>query len=268
METYTCNGCGDEFETKPNYLARNTVCPDCFEFPDVHYDETPDPDYSIYLVSSTSAGMHGAFHGAYYRVAAKSERDARFFARAYAILEDTVNHNSLADIEFDGEQVVPDHSGGATEIRAMELPIAERHDGYAVTKLETRNGDDYEDQLDYGPTTMDKLPDPDMTYQDVLIHTTEEQIDHKREGNVPDNHECYWTVNGTPQQTRVLQRIWFEVDGRIVAAGEIRGVETGRIWFSPLWDVDLKPPEEPPNQGFMYVEPIDTDQRTPNRGRA
>ncbi|WP_436348779.1 hypothetical protein [Natronorubrum sp. FCH18a] len=150
-----------------------------------------------------------------------------------------------------------------TVLRSMELPIAERHDGYAVTKIGTRNGDDYEKQLDFGPTTMDKLPDPDMTYKDVLIHTTAEQIDHKREGNVPDGHECHWTVNGTPQQTRVLQQIWFEVDGRIVAAGEIRGVETGRIWFTPLWDVDLEPPEDPPNQGFLYVEPIETEQRSP-----
>ncbi|APX98530.1 hypothetical protein BB347_17630 (plasmid) [Natronorubrum daqingense] len=258
----TCSGCDDVFETNPNYLERTGVCPDCFEFPDVYHDELPPDDYSVYLVASTSAGMHGA----YYRVAAKTVQDARFFARAYAVLEDTTNNtrDSLATIEFDGERVVDNRVGaGVTIVRALELPTAERHDGYTVTKIGTRNGDDYEKQLDYGPATMDKLPDPDMQYKDVLVHTTEEQIDHKLEENVPDGHQCYWTVNGTPQQTRVLQRIWFEVDGRIVAAGEIRSVETGRIWFTPLWEVDLEPPREPPNQGFTYVDEIETDQRTP-----
>lgn len=159
METKTCGTCGESFETKDNYLARNSVCPDCFEFPDAHYDETPADEYDVYLVASVSAGMHGAFHAAYYRVGAKTEADARFFARAYELLEDTINEPSLSSIEFDGEHVV-EHRIGApgTTIRVMELPIVERHDGYAVTKLETRNGDDYEGQkYGAGPTTMDKL---------------------------------------------------------------------------------------------------------------
>ncbi|APX00188.1 hypothetical protein CHINAEXTREME_20460 (plasmid) [Halobiforma lacisalsi AJ5] len=269
MDTHTCSDCGEPFDTRANYLARNAVCPDCFEFPDVHHDETPDNDHTVYLVASVSAGMHGAFHAAYFRVAAQSEADARFFAIAYQRLEDTVNEPSLADIAFDGEELVLIRPGAApTTVRVVELPVVERHDGYAVTKLDTRNGDDYEDQLDFGPNTTDKLPDPDMTPKDVLVHATDEQIEHKLEKNVPDDHQCYWTVNGTPQQTRFGQRIWFEQDGQLVACGQIRGTESGRIWFSPLWEVDLECPTTVPNQGYKYVEPIDTGQRTPERARA
>ncbi|OLZ39078.1 hypothetical protein A6E15_19130 [Natrinema saccharevitans] len=269
MESHTCTECNDQFETRDNYLARNSVCPDCFEFPDVNYDETPDTEYTVYLAASVSAGMHGAFHAAYFRVAARSTADARFFVRAYQRLDDTVNDPKLGEIAFDGEEVVLTRPGAApTTVRVMELPLVERHDGYAVTKLGTRNGDDYEDQLDFGPNTRDKLPDPGMSYKDVLVHATDEQIDHKLEENVPEDHLCYWTVNGTPQQTRFGQRIWFEQDGRLVACGQVHSTETGRIWFSPLWEVDLECPTEVPNQGFKYVDSIESDERTPERARA
>jgi len=268
MKTVECNHCGDEFDTRANYLARNGVCPDCFEFPDVHHDETPDEDYSVYLKASVPVGRHGAFHAAYFRVAAKTAADARFFARAYQRLEDTVNDPNLADLAFDGDEQVLTRPGAVpTTVRVLELPPAERHDGYCVTKLDTRNGDDYEDQLDYGPNTTDKLPNPDMAHKDVLVHATDEQIDHKLEENVPDDHLCYWTVSGTPQQTRFGQRIWFEQDGRLVACGQIHSTETGRIWFSPLWEVDLECPTTVPNQGFKYVESIETDQRSPEKAR-
>lgn len=95
-------------------------------------------------------------------------------------------------------------------------------------------------------------------YKDVLIHASEEQIDHKLAENVPDDHKCYWMVSGTPRQTRYGQRVWFETDGRIVAVGQVHNIETGRIWFTPLERVDAEPPEDPPNQGFMY---LDTDDR-------
>ncbi|QCC57207.1 hypothetical protein [Natrinema thermotolerans] len=268
METITCGECGGPFETRENYLARNAVCPDCFEFPDVAHDETRAEDYTVYLAASVSAGMHGAFHAAYFRVAARSKADARFFVRAYQRLADTVNDPNLADLAFDGDEQILTRPGAApTTVRVLELPPTERHDGYAVTKLGTRN-DDYADQLDYGPNTRDKLSDPDMCYKDVLVHATDEQIDHKLEENVPEDHLCYWTVNGTPQQTRFGQRIWFEQDGRLVACGQIHSTETGRIWFSPLWEVDLECPTEVPNQGFKYVESIESDQRTPDRAHA
>lgn len=139
METVECAGCGEAFETRANYLARNDVCPDCFDFPDVHYDETPAEDYSIYLVASVMAGIHGAFHAAYFRVASQSEADARFFARAYQRLEDRVNEPNLADLAFDGEEVVLTRPGQPpTTVRVVELPLVERHDGYCVTKLGTR----------------------------------------------------------------------------------------------------------------------------------
>lgn len=267
METYTCNDCNEQFDTRANYLARNAVCPDCFEFPDVGPDEPAAENYTVYLAASIDVGMHGAYHAAYFRVAAQSSADARFFVRAYQLLGDTVNdHRTVADIEFEGETLVSkDHRPTVT---LTELPPTDPHHGYCVTKLEDRSGDDYEDQLDYGPNTTDKLPDPEMAPKDILVHATDEQINHKLESNVPDDHLCYWTVSGTPQQTRYGQRIWFEQDGRLVACGQIHGTETGKIWFTPLWEVDLECPTTVPNQGFKYVESVETDQRMPERARA
>jgi len=91
---------------------------------------------------------------------------------------------------------------------------------------------------------------------DVLIHTTADEIDHKRRGEVPDDHLCFWTVNGTPRPPEPGRRVYFEVDGRLVACGEIREIETGKLWFDPLESVDREPPIVVPSRGFTYVEPI------------
>jgi len=91
---------------------------------------------------------------------------------------------------------------------------------------------------------------------DVLIHTTADAIAHKRRGEVPDGHLCFWTVNGTPRQTEPGRHVYFEVDGRLVARGEIRDIETGKLWFDPLEPVDIEPPTAVPSRGFTYVEPI------------
>jgi hypothetical protein len=139
---------------------------------------------------------------------------------------------------------------------AQKLPSGEWHDGYAVRKLGFRGAHgDREEQRSIGPDTIDQINDMSADdYQDVIVHATEEQIDHKLAENVPDDHMCYWQVSGKPRQTRFGQRIWFENGGRIVATGGIYGVETDRIWFYPLESVDLDVPVDVPSQGFKYVD--------------
>ena len=90
---------------------------------------------------------------------------------------------------------------------------------------------------------------------DVFIHATREQIDEKLETNVPDDHYCYWTVNGTPRQTATGQRVWFETGGEIVAGARIVGLESGKLWFEPALETRFYPPKEPPERGFAYIEP-------------
>jgi len=91
--------------------------------------------------------------------------------------------------------------------------------------------------------------------RDVLIHADEERIAHKRRGNVPAGEQPFWSVNGTPRQTKPGRRIWFEADGELIATAPITTVEEGRIWFEPLVDADGEPPTEPPSRGFTYVDP-------------
>ena len=89
---------------------------------------------------------------------------------------------------------------------------------------------------------------------DVLIHTTESSIAHKRRGNVPSSETPFWTVSGTPRQTEPGCRIWFEADGELIATATITAVEEGAIWFEPLRDAEGEPPVEPPSRGFTYVD--------------
>lgn len=95
--------------------------------------------------------------------------------------------------------------------------------------------------------------------KDVLIHTTESSIAHKRRGNVPADETPFWTVSGTPRQTEPGCRIWFEADGELIATGEIVDVEAGRIWFEPLSEADGEPPVDPPSRGFTYVDAAQFD---------
>lgn len=90
--------------------------------------------------------------------------------------------------------------------------------------------------------------------RDVLIHTTESRIAHKRRENIEPGHTPFWEVNGTPRQTEPGQRIWFEADGRLIATAEILDVERGKLWFEPLRGVDAPAPVDPPTRGFTYVD--------------
>ncbi|QIO25468.1 hypothetical protein [Haloarcula sp. JP-L23] len=257
-QSIQCRKCGEAFETRENWLHANETCPDCFTFPDVYPDDQPMPDeFDVYLVGRVQTIPKSGAEESYFRVAARDAHEAMWFADAYLELEYDGRRGRLTDL-------VVDENGQANTntnpvLSATPLPSAAWHDGYSVQKLAFRSTSaDVETQRDLGPNTTDQFQHMDSDdYMDVLVHTTDEQIDHKLRENVPDGHTCYWTVTGTPRQTRFGQRIWFETDGRIVAGGQIEGVETGRIWFSPLERVDVAPPTDPPTRGFTYIEPLD-----------
>ena len=260
--TTSCSTCESEFRTRENWLFEHATCPECFEFPDVHPDDHVDDDFRVYLVSRVQAPPKFGPEANYYRVAARSESEALWFAEAYSILEynyrmESQNRRKLADLEIDADGRA--NTNTYPELTACQSSI-EWHDGYTVRDLEYRgpHGDE-ERQRDLGPNTTDQFTHMDADdYRDVLIHASEDEIEHKLKENVPDDHRCYWTVSGTPRQTRHGQRVWFESDGRIVAGGIVDHVEAGRLWFSPLERVDADLPKDPPNQGFTY---LDTDER-------
>ncbi|WP_226042910.1 hypothetical protein [Natrinema sp. DC36] len=141
---HTCTDCTETFETRDNYLARNDICSDCFEFPDMLHDETLNEVATVYFAASIDVGMHEDYHAAYFRVAAYSEADARFFVRTYQLLEG----NTL---------VSQDHR---PTVALTALPPTDPYNGYAVTKLDSRNADDDYIEQTHGdcPTTMGKLP--------------------------------------------------------------------------------------------------------------
>lgn len=93
--------------------------------------------------------------------------------------------------------------------------------------------------------------------KDVLIYTDRTDLEHKLRGEVPVGHECYWTVNGTPQRTERGQSVLFTDGDRVIARGEITRVEEGRIWFEPLRETDEDLPAPPTTRGFKYVEQTD-----------
>ena len=90
--------------------------------------------------------------------------------------------------------------------------------------------------------------------RDVLIQTTPEALAHKMKGEVTPGHLPFWRVNGTPRQTEAGRSILFSDGDRVIARGVIGDVEEGRIWFSPLEDVDEELPADPPSRGFKYVD--------------
>jgi hypothetical protein len=94
--------------------------------------------------------------------------------------------------------------------------------------------------------------------RDVLIRAGANEIAHKWSTNVPADHDCYWTVNGTPRQTEPGQYVWFVSPtlARIYAYSEIVALEDGKLWFRPLKEVDLEAPKEPPTRGFTYCDPL------------
>ncbi|MFP8891845.1 hypothetical protein ACLI4U_19045 (plasmid) [Natrialbaceae archaeon A-CW2] len=89
--------------------------------------------------------------------------------------------------------------------------------------------------------------------KDVLIYADKRTVAHKLCENVPDGHECFWTVNGTPRQTGPGASVLFSDGDRVHARGDVLEVEHGRIWFEPLEACDESVPCEPVTRGFRYV---------------
>jgi len=259
----TCTTCESEFETRENWLYENETCPECFEYPDVEPNGAPRDEFDVYLVSRVQAVPKSGVEANYYRVAGRSESEALWFTEAYQILDydcetEARNRQRLASLGIDADGQANTRTNPV--LTAAESSQMECHDGYTVRELGFRSTSaDAQRQERRGPNTTDQITNPtDMNYKDVLIHASEDEIDHKLKANVPDGHKCYWTVSGTPRQTRFGQRVWFETDGRIVAVGQVYNIEAGKIWFTPLERVDADVPEDPPNQGFMY---LDTEER-------
>lgn len=93
--------------------------------------------------------------------------------------------------------------------------------------------------------------------KDVVIGTTETQLEHKYAENVPDGHECYWTVSGTPRQTAPGRRVWFTFrpTERVFATAEITRLEDGKLWFTPVRRVETRKCLRTAPRGFKYTEP-------------
>ena len=89
--------------------------------------------------------------------------------------------------------------------------------------------------------------------KNVLIYADPLDVVHKRQGNVPDGHECYWTVNGTPRQTAPGASVLFTHGERVYASAKVVAVEEGRLWFTPLEGCDRKLPADPVTRGYKYV---------------
>jgi hypothetical protein len=256
----TCSTCEEPFETRENWLFDHRTCPDCFAFPDVHPGDPTTDEFDVYLVSRVQAPPKCGPEANYYRVAARSEREALWFTEAYEVLEyqynsEAQNRRKLADLSIDEDGVA--NTNTHPDLSACKSSYIERHDGYTVRELGFRGPHgDTEDQRDFGPNTIDQFQHMNGDdYKDVLIHANRDEIDHKLAENTPDDHLCYWTVSGTPRQTRFGQGVWFENAERIVAVGQIESVKQGKIWFTPLRSVDADLPKYPPNQGFTYLDP-------------
>lgn len=86
----------------------------------------------------------------------------------------------------------------------------------------------------------------------ILIRASRERTAHKMREYMGDGF-CWWTVNGTPRQTKEGDIIMFSDGDRVYAEAEILGVEEGQIEFYPLDRVDKPNPKKPPTRGFTYV---------------
>jgi hypothetical protein len=156
----TCANCGEGFETRENYLARTETCPTCFEFPDVTPDEWPDDEYNVYLAARIQHPPKAGLERNYYRVAARSERDARWFVEAYNVLKYPVEdepqkRRRLASLEVDEDGRA--NTNTHPDIVVREIP-GDSHDGYAVKEFGFRSshGDRVEQEND-GPRTTDQI---------------------------------------------------------------------------------------------------------------
>ncbi|WP_193309211.1 hypothetical protein [Halorubrum halophilum] len=92
--------------------------------------------------------------------------------------------------------------------------------------------------------------------KDVLIYASEDAISHKRQWNLNLWDECWWKVNGMPQQCERGCYVWFSDGDEIIGGSQIKRVEEGRIVFKPLKRLDVEQPCSVPNRGFKYVDPI------------
>lgn len=95
---------------------------------------------------------------------------------------------------------------------------------------------------------------------DVLIQTDTDELEHKLEGNVPDDEVCYWTVSGKPQRTTAGRDVLFTDGDRVIGRAEIVDVEDGRLWFEPVTPVDEELPTAPTTRGFKYVDTAEVEQ--------
>lgn len=93
---------------------------------------------------------------------------------------------------------------------------------------------------------------------DIFISTSRERFEHKLRENVPEGHQCFWSVNGTPKRCGPGDKILFSDGDRVRAKGVITDVEEGEIWFTPLTEIDEENPVEAfDHPGFKYVEQAD-----------
>jgi len=88
---------------------------------------------------------------------------------------------------------------------------------------------------------------------DILIYADPGDIDHKFPEELPPGHTPYWSVSGTPRQTKPGCDVLFTDGDRVFARGEIVAVEDGRLWFEGLDRVNEAVPAEPVTRGFKYV---------------
>lgn len=94
------------------------------------------------------------------------------------------------------------------------------------------------------------------TPHDVLIHAGAQNLAHKWMENLGPDEEAFWRVNGTPRQTELGRRVWFEDNGTIFAWGEITALDDGRLWFDGARQTDVPCIDDAPTRGFTYIDPL------------
>lgn len=92
----------------------------------------------------------------------------------------------------------------------------------------------------------------------VLIGATREDCAGKLRAELddPTGVECYWRVSGAPRQTARGQYVYFEADGDVWGIATVLRVEDGRLWFTPIREIDalaIELPVSAPTRGFRYV---------------
>lgn len=93
--------------------------------------------------------------------------------------------------------------------------------------------------------------------KDVLINADTGDLAGKWLPQLPDDHEAYWRVSGTPRQTEPGQTVWFAHDpAGIFAWGRITRLEDGRLWFDGARETDLPCLDDAPTRGFTYIDPL------------